>query len=155
MIQISFLDFPLFPESPEFYATYMMKNMKTDAIYTNKLLLSVIELNSIDLATEEDRLYQIDKWAKFFKVQTWEELKTMAMTNQYMEAAANTIFEISSDENIRELCRRRAEYEAFERHQRAEITHLKELNATLTQENADKDAEIARLKELLASMQAK
>ena len=37
--------------------------------------------------------------------------------------------------------------EAFERHQQAEI-------ARLTQENADKDAEIARLKELLASMQA-
>lgn len=72
----------------------------------------------------------------------------MAMTNQYMEAAANTIFEISSDENIRELCRRRAEYEAFERHRQAEI-------ARLTQANADKDAEIARLKELLASMQAK
>jgi len=72
----------------------------------------------------------------------------MAMTNQYMEAAANMIFEISSDENIRELCRRLAEYEAFERHQQAEI-------ARLTQANADKDAEIARLKELLASMQAK
>lgn len=86
---------------------------------------------------------------------TWDEPKTMAMTNQYMEAAANTIFEISSDENIRELCRRRAEYEAFERHPRTEITHLKELNATLTQTNADKDADIACLKELLASMQAK
>lgn len=113
-----------------------MKNMKTDAIYTDKLRLSVAEINSIGLATEEDRLYQIDKWAKFL-------------------AAANTIFEISPDENIRELCRRRAEYEAFERHQCAEITHLKELNATLTQANADKDTEIARLKELLASMQSK
>ena len=49
----------------------------------------------------------------------------MAMTNQYMEAAANMIFEISSDENIRELCRRRAEYEAFERHQQAEIARLR------------------------------
>ena len=53
----------------------------------------------------------------------------MAMTNQYMEAAANMIFEISSDENIRELCRRRAEYEAFERHQQAEIARLTPLKS--------------------------
>lgn len=131
----------------------MMKNIKTDAVYTDKLRLSVVELNSISLATEEDRLYQIDKWAKFFKVKTWEELKTMAMTNQYMEAAANTIFEISSDENIRELCRRRAEFEAFERQQNAEIAQLKKSNTALTQANADKDAEIARLKQLIASLQ--
>lgn len=71
----------------------------------------------------------------------------MAMTNQYMEAAANTIFEISSDENIRELCRRRAEFEAFERQQKAEIAQLKKANA-------DKDAEIARLKQLIASLQS-
>ncbi|MDE7477589.1 MAG: hypothetical protein K2M91_06525, partial [Lachnospiraceae bacterium] len=74
------------------------------------------------------------------------ELKSMAASNQYMEAAANTIFELSSDENIRELCRRRAEFEAYERYQNAEIEKLKRANA-------DKDAEIARLKELLANMQ--
>lgn len=80
----------------------------------------------------------------------------MAATNQYMEAAANTIFELSSNENIRELCRRRAEFEAYERYQNAEIEKLKRANADLSQSitdlsqsNADKDAEIARLKELL------
>lgn len=78
--------------------------------------LSVIELNRTDLATEEDKHYQIDKWVTFFKSKTWKELKDMAATNQYMEAAANTIFEINSDENIRELCRRRAEFEAYERY---------------------------------------
>ena len=44
----------------------------------------------------------------------------MTATNQYMEAAADTIFELSSDENIRELCRRRADYEAYERYNAAE-----------------------------------
>ena len=72
----------------------------------------VIEINHIELATEEDHLYEIDKWATFFKLETGEELKAMAATNQYMQSAAGTIFELSSDENIRELCRRRAEYEA-------------------------------------------
>ena len=43
VIQISFLDFDLFPEMPEFYATYMLKNLKNGTIYTDKLQLSVIE----------------------------------------------------------------------------------------------------------------
>ena len=67
----------------------------------------------------------------------------MAATNQYMEAAANTIFEINSDENIRELCRRRAEFEAYERYNAAEHARKDKLLA-------EKDSEIARLKALLA-----
>ena len=59
--------------------------------------------------------------------------------------------------SIRELCRRREEYEAYERHINAEVKKLKlananlsKKNANLLQANADKDQEIARLKELLA-----
>ncbi|MDE7478789.1 MAG: Rpn family recombination-promoting nuclease/putative transposase [Lachnospiraceae bacterium] len=167
VIQVSFIDFTLFPEAPEFYATYMLKIIKNNKVYTDKFRLSIIELNSIELATKTDRLYKLDKWATFFKAKTWKELKSMAASNQYMEAAANTIFELSSDENIRELCRRRAEFEAYERYQNAEIEKLKRANADLIrsnadlsqsnadlfQSNADKGAEIARLKELLANMQ--
>lgn len=151
VIQVSFIDFTLFPESPEFYATYKLKNIKNNKIYTDKLQLSIMELNNINLATEEDRLYKLDKWAAFFKAKTWKELKAMAATNQYMDAAVNTIYELSSDETIRELCRRRAENEAYERYVMAEIERLKLANANLLQANADKDLEIACLKEQLAN----
>ena len=119
--------------------------------------LSVIELNRTDLATEEDKHYQIDKWVTFFKSKTWKELKDMAATNQYMEAAANTIFEINSDENIRELCRRRAGFEAYERYNAAEHARkdklLTEKDSEIAEKDsklAEKDSEIARLKALLA-----
>ena len=113
----------------------MMTNIKNHRIYTDKFKLSVIQLNHTELATDEDRLYEIDKWAALFKAKTWEELKSMAVSNQYMEAAANTIFELSSDEFVREQCRARDEYNAYVKHQQQII--------------AEKDAEIARLKEEL------
>lgn len=153
VIQVSFIDFTLFPESPEFYATYMLKNIRNNKIYTDKLRLSIMELNNINLATEEDRLYKLDNWATFFKAKTWKELKAMAVTNQYMEAAVNTIYELSSDETIRELCRRREENKAYERYIKAEIERLKLANADLLQANANKDLEIAKLKEQLARRQ--
>ena len=67
VIQIGLLDFTLFPERPEFYATYKLINEKNFFIYSNKLRLSVVDLTHIDLATEEDRHYGIDAWASFFK----------------------------------------------------------------------------------------
>ena len=153
VIQISFLDFDLFPENPEFYATYMMKNVKNDIIYTDKMRLSVIELNHTELATDEDRRYGIDQWVTFFKTKTWKELKAMTATNQYMEAAADTIFELSSDENIRELCRRRADYEAYERYNAAEHARKDDLITRQAAELVQKDAEIARLQALLSQAQ--
>ena len=154
VIQISFLDFDLFPENPEFYATYLMKNVKNNMIYTDKMQLSVIELNRTALATEEDRRYELDKWVTFFNAKTWKELKDMAATHQYIEAAANTIFEINSDENIRELCRRRAEFEAYERYNAAEHARKDSLLLQKDQQLAEKDLEIARLKALLAQANA-
>lgn len=119
-------------------------------IYTDKLQMSVIELNHIELATGEDRLYGIDKWAAFFKLKTWEELKTMAATNQYMQSAADTIFELSSDENIRDLCRRRAEYEADERRNARNVVTIREQKAII----AEKEHIIAETKSALAHEKA-
>lgn len=157
VIQIGFLDFDLFPDAPEFYATYMMKNMKNNMIYTDKLRMSVVELNHIELATEEDRLYDVDKWAAFFKLETWEELKAMAVTNQYMQSAADTIFELSSDENIRDLCRRRAEYEADERRNARNVVTIQKQEAIIAEKEniiAEKENIIAETKSALAREKA-
>ena len=60
VIHIGFLDYTLFPESPEFYATYKLINVKNYKIYSDSFTLSVIDLSRIDLATDEDRKYKID-----------------------------------------------------------------------------------------------
>ncbi len=168
-VHIGFIDFSLFEDVPEFYATYKMENVKNHRIYTDKMWLSVVELNSIELATEEDRLYGIDQWAKLFKAKTWEELKTMAMTNQYMESAANTMYELSADRMVREQCRRRAEYELYQKYQAEENARkdavIADQKAELEKKDmviadkdaviADKDAVIADLKRRLAESQGK
>lgn len=145
VIQICFLDFVLFPEAPEFYATYIMENVKSHMIYTDKMQLSVIQLCSIELATDEDRLYEIDRWASLFKAKTWKELKSVAASNQYMQSAVNTIYELSSDETIREQCRAREEFEAYQRYLNKQINDLKKQNAEQNALLTAKDAEIADL----------
>lgn len=59
-IHIGFLDFTLFPEYPEFYATYKFQNIINHHVYSDNLQLRVVELNQIHLATEEDKQYGLD-----------------------------------------------------------------------------------------------
>ena len=70
VIHIGFLDYTLFKEYPEFYATYKLINVNNHHIYSDNIALSVVNLSKIDLATEEDRKYHIDKWAALFKAKT-------------------------------------------------------------------------------------
>lgn len=60
VIQIGLLNFTLFPKPPEFYATYKLLNVKNHSLYSDKLQLSVSDLTHIELATEEDKSYQLD-----------------------------------------------------------------------------------------------
>lgn len=67
-------------------------------------------MTRIDLATDEDRLYHLDKWTSFFKAATWEELKMLAKQDEFINEAAATIYEVSREENIRLQCEAREDY---------------------------------------------
>lgn len=138
-IHIGFLDYTLFQEQPEFYATYKMMNVKNHHIYSGNFVLSVVDLSRIDLATGEDKKYHIDAWAKLFKATTWEEIKKMAATNEYLQEASKSIFQFNTDEQIRKMCRDRVEYyqdiHNYERAIAQRDTVIAELQATIAEQN--------------------
>lgn len=158
---IGFVDFTLFPEAPEFYASYQMMNLKNYHIYTDKFTLNVVNLNRIDLATAEDREWQIDHWAALFRATTWEEIRMLAENNEVLQEAAATVYQLSQEEMIQEQCRAREDYERLwntinRRLERAtaELGELKEENGELKEENSELKAELARLQRLLAEKEA-
>lgn len=118
-------------------------------IYTDAFLLSVVNLKRIDEATERDRQYRLDKWCRFITASTWEELKELAKEDTNMQAAAENLYLLSSDFEIREEAIRRRDYYNYVHSLEAEIAekdaHLAEKDASL----AEKDAEIAELKKRL------
>lgn len=146
-IQIGFLDFTLFPDVPEFYATFKMMNVKNHMVYSDKFVLCVINLTCINLATEEDKFYQIDRWASLFKATTWEEIHMLAAQNEYIKEASNTIYQISAEERIRQQCEAR---EDFLRREKEKERRFREAEENL----AKAEAELARLKALVAQLQA-
>lgn len=148
---IGFLDFTLFPDYPEFYATYQLLNIKTHYLYSSKFSLSVIDLNQIDLATVEDKLYGIDHWARLFKSRTWEELKMLVKDNEYLDAAAASLYEANADWMVRERCIARKLAERREKTLERDIKLLKEENSDLINQKTSLENRIKELEALLAS----
>lgn len=109
-VHIGFLDYTLFEDKPEFFAAYKLINVKSHHVYSDNLTLYVADLTRIDLATDEDKKYHIDSWARLFKAETWEELRMTASEDKALYEAARTLFYNSSDEEIRLRCLDREEY---------------------------------------------
>ena len=117
-VQFDFLDFTLFEDSPEFFASYYLQNEKNNRRYTGKFRLSVVDLSRIDLATDEDKYYGIDRWARLFKAKTWEELKMLAQEDRYIDSAVDTVSYVTSDEHMKMIMDAREEYYARERYRK-------------------------------------
>ena len=137
-IQIGILDFEIFENDTEFYATYHLANDISHKIFSDKFRLSVLQLNQLEHATEDDIACRRVLWAKFFKATTWEEVFTLANQDPIFAEAAKTIYRVTEDERVRYHC------DAIERGER---THRTLVNQLYEQEQqlAEKDAEIERL----------
>jgi predicted transposase/invertase (TIGR01784 family) len=151
-VHIGFLDYTLFPECPEFYAKYRLRNERTGQLYSSKFLISVVELNQIHLATEEDIQAHRNLWASFFKATTWEELKMLAQQDINIAKAVTTVHRLTEDEEFRQ------QYEAREDRIRQQLDHdywydteIKKRDAAL----ADKDATISEQRTALSEQAAR
>ena len=156
---IGFLNFTLFEDQPEFFATYELRNKKTGHLYSSKFSIHVLDLTRIDLATAEDQNYEIDRWAKLFKAKTWEELRMIAKNNPDLLQASNDLYTVNADEIIRQQARARADAEFWERNKNAKIKQLEdtiiEQDITIAENQkllAEKDAELLRLQKELANL---
>ena len=142
-IQIGILDFIPFPEHPEFFANYYLMNHKNHHIFSDKIRISVLSLNQIELATEEDKAFHIDTWARLFKCKDWREVQMLANNNPDIKEAVTTIYQLTEDEKIRNMCERREKALFIERSREHMINKLSTENRQLSSENE-------HLKKLLA-----
>ena len=159
-IQIGFLDYTLFPEHPAFCSSYRLREDREYYTYTDKLAIYVVDLTEIELATEADRKYETDKWAALFRATNWEEVKMLAAGNTAIDEAAETVYHLSEDERIRQICEAREDYMRIQDDIKTIRERLEQekvqLEAELEQKDAEleqKDAVIRQLQEQLAALQ--
>lgn len=107
-INISILDFELFPEETEFYSCFHIREDTRNFIYTDKMEFHLIELPKLPEELGEDSS-DIELWAKFINAERKEEFDMLAQKNQYIESAYERLQVISQDKE------KRLEYEAREK----------------------------------------
>ena len=95
----------------------------------------MVDLTHIELATDEDGAYGIDRWARLFKSTTWEEIKMIAENNPILTEASETLYTYNADEIARQRSQARAEYLAHERAVNNRLAKLSEENAALAAKN--------------------
>ena len=153
--QVAFCDFTLFPDHPEFCATFMMLNeKKPEVVYSEKFVITNIDLTRIDLATEEDKKNKIDQWAEFFKAKTWEDMKMLAEKNESIGRAVSGVWQLTEEEKIRRRCRAREEWIINDNYK---TKKLKEQEEELRQKEAalkQKDAVLSDQKVIIEQLQA-
>lgn len=147
---IGFLDYDLFPEEKEFYSKNMLQNVKTGTIYNRNFCLRVLSLNQIELATEEDKKWHIDEWAKLFKATTWEELKMIAEKDKVYSEAANSIYEQNSDETVRMMCEARREAIFHEQYVQNKMDNLEKQLSQKDEQLSQKDEQLSQKDEQLS-----
>ena len=148
-IHIGFLNFTPFEEYPEFYATYKLLNVKNHNLYSDKFILSVVDLTKTEMADKKDRAYLLDHWANLFKATTWEEIKMITKNNEYLEEASETLYSMNADETIRAQCRARADYYRLHNTINRKMNELESKVEKLSFENEELASQIEVLKKLL------
>ena len=177
--QICITDLDLFDHEPEFYSHYLFMNVKTHQIYTKNLAINVLQLNHIELATNEDKANNLDHWARLFVADTWEELKALVNEHPEFEEAVSMIYKANADDTVKLAIEAENKFRAINAAQyeagyaAAEEKYSEELkikdnallekdNALLEKDNAlqekenalqEKDNEIASLKARLAELE--
>lgn len=123
----------------------------TSCLFCNHLIafthLHVVDLTHIELATDEDKAWKIDYWARLFTAATWEEVKMIAEKDIHMQAAAEEMYILSADEMIEERCRARDD---FMKQERTTQKIMKELTESLEA----KDKEIERLLKRITELES-
>ncbi len=134
------------------YSKNLMMDTDPHHVYSSKFAIHVLDLKQINNASSEDKHWGLDNWAKLFKATTWEDVKMIAANNKYLTEAANTMYELYSD---REMRRQMENREDFIRRQKRDQRMLKD-QADIIAEQADVIAEqadeIAKLQAQIESL---
>ena len=154
---MGFLNYSLFPEYPEFFATYQLANTSCadySYLYSDKLRISVVDLTQIDRATEEDKKYGIDKWARLLTATTREEIDMLTEKHEVFTGTATIIYDFNEDRLMRQQCQAREDFLYWERIKENRNKRMEAKIAEQEAEIATKDAEIARQQAELEHQQA-
>jgi predicted transposase/invertase (TIGR01784 family) len=90
----------------QFHSIFHLSEDTSREVFSDLIEFHVLELPKLHLATA-DRQARLEKWARFLRARTTEELEAVANEDPIMTAAKHTLEELSDDPNAQRLARDR------------------------------------------------
>ena len=115
----------------------------------------LVDLTHIELTTDEDKAYGIDRWTRLFKATAWEKLKMISKSNPALTDASESLYVLNADELTRARCLARQEYIIHENAPNRKIEELTTENKELATNYEAVATENERLRAKLAKYEAK
>ena len=116
VIQISIMDYTLFPDHPRFFKRYGPRDDEGYP-FSDKLQFYVMDLTQTDTANEDQKKQGLVEWANAFRADSWTEVNEIE--NSGVKEAAKTMQLIMSNPAERDLIRMRMDAEIDRRTQTA------------------------------------
>lgn len=101
-IHIGILNFNMM-KSPGYYHKVILRDEKTNELYSRKFQFHVIELKKTKTAKGKARKHPLYRWARLIGATTWEEVAQESAGNRYMERIQEEMVKMSQDERDRYL----------------------------------------------------
>ena len=125
---------------------------ETHEVYNDKLELRIVSLRELGNASDEDRKWKLDLWARAIKAKTWEELVMIAKKDEVLEKFGSMLYVLNSNDEVQEMCRKR---EDFYRYQRTVNRDLAEQAKMLKEKDRKLEEKDRLIEELMAKLQQK
>lgn len=154
-VHIGILDFTLFEEYPEFFASYRLLNVKNHKEYTSKFQLYVLDLTHIELATQEDLDNERDVWARLFQAKTRGDLMSIAQQYKEFEPVINRMNTLMSDDALQLQYDAEETLRNREKGIRKKIHNLEEQLLEKDAQLADRDSQLADQRTQLVDQKAR
>jgi predicted transposase/invertase (TIGR01784 family) len=98
-----------------FHSIFHLSEDHSRETFTSEIEFHVLELPKLRLAGT-DRQAKLDRWARFLRAQTAEELENLACEDAIMTTAKDALHELSSDPTAQRLARERETAVLMHRH---------------------------------------
>ncbi len=92
--------------SPRLHSVFHLREDHGAAVFSPEIEFHVMELPKLHLAPDE-RQAKLERWARFLRTNTVEELEELAREDETMRAAKNALEKLSSDSDAQRLARAR------------------------------------------------
>ena len=107
VIHVGIVNFDPFKNRNKFFARYHLMDDEDHFVFSSSFELQLLDLSSLQQATDRDRSRKLDLWGRAFLATDWGEIRALAQLDPIFEEVGNTMAAAIADPKMRRTLQKR------------------------------------------------